>query len=64
LGRAAPPSPSRCAAYCQRKEVKPVLCFQVAFEALETRVEDKDAPPESHLVPKPAAGEIVNTRPL
>jgi hypothetical protein len=43
-------------------QLRPILpCYRAAFQALESWVEHKNAPPASRFVPKPASGDLVNT---
>jgi Tannase and feruloyl esterase/3HB-oligomer hydrolase (3HBOH) len=42
--------------------LRPILpCYRAAFEALEGWVERQQPPPESHLIPRPSGGDIVNS---
>ncbi len=43
-------------------QLRPILpCYRQAFRDLVDWVEAKDAPPASHLVPRPASGDVVNS---
>ncbi|MGH3736778.1 MAG: tannase/feruloyl esterase family alpha/beta hydrolase [Micromonosporaceae bacterium] len=43
-------------------QLRPMLpCYRTAFEALEAWVEDRDKPPASTTVARPASGDLLNT---
>lgn len=43
-------------------KLRPILpCYRSAFDAMERWLAGTSAPPPSHLVPRPASGDVVNT---